>query len=117
MCRSKAEGGRRCNGQHSTADHTAATAQTSDFPLTDKFLEENADKGPWPGPPPKKGAPRIKGPGGDIGTKKNPWPKPPWDMTENQKFDHNYDQPVGVGAKDKAQAAKGWVKDKLAGRS
>lgn len=86
-------------------------------PKVDQFLEENADKGPWPGPPPKKGAKRAPKDVADMGTKTNPWPIPPWSMSGHQKADHDYEQPLGVGIDDTKQAVKGWVKDKLAGRS
>lgn len=91
----------------------------SELTPVDKWMEERADKGPWPGPPPGKGDPQTKGLDADMGTKRNPWPKPPWDMTSNQRHDHDYDD-VASGVNiwpDKVQAAGGWVRDKLAGRT
>ena len=96
--------------------HWASDYDRPAMPLTDKFLEDNADKGPWPeyhG----KGAPRTHGTDGDMGTRENPWPNAPWDMSPGQKADHDYEQPVGVGVRDTEQAVKGWLKGKLAGRT
>ena len=66
---------------------------------------------------PRQRTTRTHGTKGDMGTRANPWPNAPWDMSPGQKHDYDYETPYGVGARDKEQAVKGWVKDKLTGRT
>jgi hypothetical protein len=64
-----------------------------------------------------KGKPRSGVEDSDTTKPGNPWPKPTWTMTPTQKADHDYDQPAFVGLSDTGQRMRGYLKDKLAGRS